>query len=248
MHEGLFLVVCPDDWSIVFYLLAAFPSPTISPTMRWAPQAEPGELSPPARTDGSWPDTGLLGWTRAKSGQAHEPQVRGVGREAERPSAGVLDTAGAQVAWAALPGNPTLNTTGQPQGMGCLRQRLCSQSDFTRWFYKQWQDFRWGSRLKPLSSLFCVYCWRWEADSAQSGPRLSVPGTAFSLPPLPTLFKNIHLSSLLFLSLTPQCLSYPEIHEWNFRYQLSFELTHVIRTISLRVTPKSGSWWKKEKV
>ena len=200
LSEGLLLVVCPDDWSVVFHPLAGFPSPTISPALRWAPQAEPGELSPPACTDGSWSDTGLLGWTRAKSGQAHGTQVRGVGREAERPSVGVLDTAAAHMAWAALPGNPALNTTGQPQGVGRLQQELCSESDFTRWFYNQWQDFRWGSGLKPLS-VFCVHCWGWEADSAYSVPWLSVPARAFSLPPLPTLFKNIHVSPLLFLSL-----------------------------------------------
>ena len=55
------------------------------------------------------------------------------------------------------------------------------------------------------ASLLCVLC-----TLLGAGGRLCTvcaltfsAARAFSLPPLPTLFKNIHVSPLLFLSLTP---------------------------------------------
>lgn len=132
-----------------------------------------------------------------------QPSTQDLGEESGAAGRETLlwgsDTAAAHMASAALPETPALNTTGQLQGMGRLQQELCSESDFTRWFYKQWQDFRWeaGSNLSPVCSVYTAggrrpalhtLCPDFQCLREHSPPRL------------PTLFKNIHVSPLLFLS------------------------------------------------
>ena len=136
-----FLAVRPDDRSITVQLPAGFP---ITHGLRGG-GISPLRMSPESRAHLptlTLPDVTPACWGGRVPGAANRKRPKrgrwGRGQRA-RPRRSWLQLL---PAWRGR--KPRLGHNCPAWGRGGFEQKLCSESDFTRWLYKQWQDFRWG--------------------------------------------------------------------------------------------------------